>query len=207
MSGFEQLPPPLAPEPALFISGANRSDDLFMFFRGQVGGLVPGVRYSATVSVEIATETPSGCFGIGGAPGESVFVKAGASDVEPLPVLEGTYLRMNIDTGNQSQGGEQARGARQCRQLPSVRAVTSMGAQVLCGSIGTRTCHGIWGWPRLVAVRHRLGIRGQDANLLHERLRHLHAGLNNHSDTGRKRVPNRFDPRPANWTHLLEVHP
>ena len=124
MSGFEQLPPPLAPEPALFISGANRSDDLFMFFKGQVGGLVPGVRYSATVSVEIATDTPSGCFGIGGAPGESVFVKAGASDVEPLPVLEGDYLRLNIDTGNQSQGGEQAvvlgnvANSRPCEQSP-----------------------------------------------------------------------------------------
>ena len=124
MSGFEQLPSPLAPEPALFISGANRSDDLFMFFRGQVGGLVPGVRYSATVSVEIATDTPSGCFGIGGAPGESVFVKAGVSDVEPLPVLDGTYLRMNIDTGNQSQGGEQAAvlgnvaNSRPCEQSP-----------------------------------------------------------------------------------------
>ena len=69
MSGFEQPPPPLAPEMALFSSGANRSDDLFMFFGGQIGGLVPRVRYNATVSAEIATDTPSGCFGIGGAPG------------------------------------------------------------------------------------------------------------------------------------------
>ena len=124
MSGFEPLPPPLAPEMALFISGANRSDDLFMFFRGQIGGLVPGVRYNATVSVEIATDTPSGCFGIGGAPGESVYIKAGVSDVEPLPVLEGSYLRMNIDIGNQSTGGEQAvvlgnvANSRPCEQSP-----------------------------------------------------------------------------------------
>ena len=124
MSGFEPLPPPLAPEMALFISGANRSGDLFMFFRGQIGGLVPGVRYNATVSMEIATDTPSGCFGIGGAPGESVYIKAGVSEVEPLPVLEGSYLRMNIDIGNQSNGGEQAAvlgdvaNSRPCEQSP-----------------------------------------------------------------------------------------
>lgn len=61
MSGFGPLPSPLGPDEALFISGHNRSDDLFMFFRGQVGGLVPGARYNATVSVEIATDTPFGC--------------------------------------------------------------------------------------------------------------------------------------------------
>ena len=56
----------------------------------------------------MATDTPSGCFGIGGAPGESVYIKAGVSEVEPLPILEDSYLRMNIDIGNQSNGGEQA---------------------------------------------------------------------------------------------------
>ena len=122
MSGFGPLPAPLGPQQALFISGRNHSDDLFMFFNGQVGGLEPGVRYTATVSVGIATETPSGCVGIGGAPGESVFVKAGASAVKPLPVREGIYLRMNIDKGNQSQGGEQAvvlgnvANSRRCEQ-------------------------------------------------------------------------------------------
>ena len=85
---------------------------------------MPGAGYHATVSVEIATDTPSGCVGIGGAPGESVFVKAGASELEPLPVLEGNYLRMNIDIGNQSQGGEQAAvlgnvaNSRPCEQSP-----------------------------------------------------------------------------------------
>lgn len=61
ISGFGPLPSPLGPDEALFISGHNRSDGLFMFFRGQVGGLVPGARYNATVSVEIATDTPFGC--------------------------------------------------------------------------------------------------------------------------------------------------
>ena len=107
-SDHRPLPSPLQPRSALFISGVNHSDDLFMFFKGRIGGLVPGARYAVAVSVEIATDTRTGCFGVGGAPGESVFIKAGASAVEPLPVLVGSYLRMNIDIGNQSVGGDQA---------------------------------------------------------------------------------------------------
>ena len=108
MSDYRPLPSPLASKSALYLSGVNRSDDLFMFFKGQVGGLVPGARYGVSVSVEIATDTPAGCIGVGGAPGESVWIKAGVTDVEPVPVVEGTYLRMNIDIGNQSNSGEQA---------------------------------------------------------------------------------------------------
>ena len=108
VSDYRPLPPPLEPQSALFISGVNRSDDLFMFFKGQVDGLVPGARYAAFVSVEFATDTPAGCVGIGGAPGESVWIKAGATATEPLPVREGSYLRMNVDVGNQSNGGEHA---------------------------------------------------------------------------------------------------
>ena len=108
MSDHRSLPPPLESGSALYLSGVNRSDDLFMFFKGQVGGLVPGARYEVAVSAEIATDTPSGCIGIGGAPGESVWIKAGATTVEPLPVLVGTYLRMNVDIGSQSNSGEDA---------------------------------------------------------------------------------------------------
>ncbi|MDE0454311.1 MAG: hypothetical protein OXJ63_03260 [Gammaproteobacteria bacterium] len=107
-SGYRPLPSPLEPESALYLSGVNRSDDLVMFFKGQVAGLVAGAAYSVSVSVEIATDTPAGCVGVGGAPGESVWIKAGASEVEPLPVLRGSYLRMNIDIGNQSNGGGNA---------------------------------------------------------------------------------------------------
>ena len=41
-------------------------------------------------------------------PGESVWIKAGATVVEPLPVSDGSYLRMNIDIGSQSAAGGQA---------------------------------------------------------------------------------------------------
>ena len=107
-SGRRSLPPPLASESGLYISGVNRSDDLFMFFKGRVGGLVPGGRYSVTAGVEVATSVPAGCVGVGGAPGESVWIKVGASDIEPLPFLENGWLRMNVDIGGQSRGGENA---------------------------------------------------------------------------------------------------
>ena len=123
--GFADYPPrprsdlridfrsPRPPGPAgvalrLFLSGVNHSDDLFMFFKGPIPGLLPGTSYRATVSLEIATNTPVGCLGVGGAPGESVWIKAGVTAVEPLPVREGNYLRMNIDIGSQSAGGAHA---------------------------------------------------------------------------------------------------
>ena len=105
---YRAIPPPLDSRSGLFISGINQSADLFMFYRGALDGLTPGARYAATVSVEIATETPSGCFGVGGAPGESVWIRAGVSAEEPVPVSDGNHLRMNIDIGRQANGGTQA---------------------------------------------------------------------------------------------------
>ena len=108
MSDHRTLPAPLESGSGLYISGVNRSDDLFMFFKGPIDGLPADTRYTVTVSVEIVTDTPAGCFGVGGSPGESVWIKAGATPVEPLPVIDGAYLRMNVDIGNQSAGGSQA---------------------------------------------------------------------------------------------------
>ena len=91
----------------VYVQGHNRSDDLFMFLKRQVGGLRPNAAYAVSVSLDLATNVPTATFGIGGSPGESVFVKAGASTVEPV-AEEGRnrYLRMNIDKGNQANGGE-----------------------------------------------------------------------------------------------------
>ena len=122
-SGHGALPAPLASRSGLFISGINRSADLFMFFKGPIDGLQPG-RYEATVSLEVATDERAGCFGVGSPPGEGVTVKGGATEVEPLPVLEGSWLRMNIDVGSQSEGGTQAvvhgdiANSRRCEESP-----------------------------------------------------------------------------------------
>lgn len=107
-SDYRTLPPPLQSRSGLFLSGVNHSGGLFMFLKGSVSGLQPGALYTVTVNLEVATNTPTGCVGVGGPPGESVWIKAGVSAVEPLPVRNGSHLRMNIDVGAQSNGSEQA---------------------------------------------------------------------------------------------------
>ncbi len=91
----------------VYVQGHNRSDDLFMFLKRRVEGLQPDAAYIVEVSVDLATNVSAGLVGIGGSPGESVFVKAGASSVEPVTMEDRIgHLRMNIDKGNQSRGGE-----------------------------------------------------------------------------------------------------
>jgi hypothetical protein len=97
---------------ALRISGDNRSDDLFMFIKRKVDGLTPLANYSLNLEIQLASDSPEDAFGIGGGPGTSVFLKAGATGIEPVPILteepgfEDGYFRMNIDRGNQSLGGD-----------------------------------------------------------------------------------------------------
>ena len=91
----------------IYVQGHNRNDGLFMFLKRRVDGLRPNTACEVYVSVDLATNAPVGSVGIGGSPGESVFLKAGASTVEPLVEEDSNrYLRMNIDKGNQSRAGE-----------------------------------------------------------------------------------------------------
>lgn len=105
---YTTLPAPLdETQGALMLSGRNYSDDLFMFVKREITGLVPNKEYTMQFFVRFATNVPEGMVGIGGSPGESVYIKAGASTAEPIKVLEEDgYFRMNIDKGNQSQEGE-----------------------------------------------------------------------------------------------------
>ncbi len=106
---FEEamLPAPLDDtEGAIKLSGMNMSDDLFMYMKTGVSGLEPNTTYHVAFAVEFASDVPDGMAGVGGSPGESVFIKAGATTIEPLPEEDDMgYYRMNIDKGNQSQGG------------------------------------------------------------------------------------------------------
>jgi hypothetical protein len=93
----------------LRLSGDNRSDDLFMYVKRQITGLAPRAVYAIRLRFTLYTNAGEGCAGIGGAPGESVYVKAGAAAVEP-DAVESTdgELRMNLDKGEQSQDGADA---------------------------------------------------------------------------------------------------
>lgn len=108
-SGLRHLPPPLDQNrTGILLSGNNHSDDLFMFLTGRLTELEPGQNYSLKFLVEFATNAASGCLGVGGSPGDSVFVKVGASPIEPkAQAVAGDYT-MNLDKGNQATGGSDA---------------------------------------------------------------------------------------------------
>ena len=92
---------------AIRISGINRSDDLFMFIKRKVSGLRKNTTYEILFNVRLASNAPVGAVGIGGGPGESVYVKVGATTHEPKKELDDADIyRLNINKGNQSEGGE-----------------------------------------------------------------------------------------------------
>lgn len=91
------------------LSGNNHSDDLFMFVTKKFEGLEPNARYDFQFKLRFGTNAQKNCMGVGGAPGESVWIKAGASKTEPVAVNNGAGdLLMNIDKGNQAVGGSDA---------------------------------------------------------------------------------------------------
>ncbi|HEX8097185.1 MAG TPA: hypothetical protein VF507_04085, partial [Pyrinomonadaceae bacterium] len=95
-----------------YIQGNNHSDDLFMFLKRRLGpteGIVAGQTYELYFTLVFASSAPSGCGGIGGSEGDSVYLKAGALPAEPLALMDESRptpnLRMNVDKGDQSLGG------------------------------------------------------------------------------------------------------
>jgi hypothetical protein len=90
---------------SIMLSGNNHSDDLFMFMKKKLSGLSPNTDYTVVFDVELASNAPRGYAGTGGAPGESVFLKAGASGMEPKKVIESNQYTFNLDKGSQANAG------------------------------------------------------------------------------------------------------
>lgn len=108
---WSALPTPLnTAQNSLYISGNNHSDDLFMFIKKKITGLQPNTTYTIAFNIEFASIYPTNGVGVGGAPGEGVTMKAGATLIEP-DTIDGTMapgnpeLIMNIDKANQIQPG------------------------------------------------------------------------------------------------------
>jgi hypothetical protein len=109
-SGINTLPAELGEGTGFMLQGHNRSDDLFMYLSREIGfeeGLVPGQAYRIGFAVHLGSSAQAGCFGIGGAPAESVYFKVGAAPFEPTVSLEGDDYVINVDKSNQAQGGTQ----------------------------------------------------------------------------------------------------
>ncbi len=69
---------------------------------------MPNTSYNLVFEVELASNTPYGSVGAGGSPGESVYIKAGASQIEPKKMIEDNRYVLNVDKGNQSMPGVNA---------------------------------------------------------------------------------------------------
>lgn len=106
---YQDMPVPFADTKGWKLSGNNHSDDLFMAITGRIDNLESNRLYSVSLEVDFLSNSPQNCFGIGGAPGESVYIKLAASDSEPSNTIESEMYRINIDMGNQSQSGTQGR--------------------------------------------------------------------------------------------------
>lgn len=108
------LPPELEIDgTGYYLQGKNLPDDLFMFLKRRLGtedGVLPGQEYRIKYTIIFASNAPSGAVGIGGPPGEAVFLKAGASPVEPEVFLdtEKDYYLMNVDKGGGNSGSGEA---------------------------------------------------------------------------------------------------
>jgi len=102
--GIKALPKGFSGQ-GLMLSGHNRSDDLFMFIKRRITGLTPNSRYRASLKLNFLSNIGEGCYGIGGSPGESVFVKFGYAEQEPK---QAEYY-LNVPKGYQSEDGSQAK--------------------------------------------------------------------------------------------------
>ena len=96
---------------AFMISSMNRSDDIFMYIKKRLSaddGLRPNTTYLVTIEVTFATNAPAGAMGIGGAPGEAVYVKVGAASTDPMPVDKDGFYELSVDKGQQGTGSYNA---------------------------------------------------------------------------------------------------
>ena len=91
----------------LFISGNNHSDDLFMGYFKKIDGLAAGQKYEFNIKFKMATNVSGGMFGVGGSPGDSVYVKSGITAVKPENQIDDNgHFRLNIDGGHQGESGK-----------------------------------------------------------------------------------------------------
>jgi hypothetical protein len=101
------LPEPLdgGGKKGLLISSHNRPDDIFMFLARKVDGLKPNSTYHLSMDIQFASDAPESAFGIGGAPGLSVHMKAGGSHIEPKVTETNGRHVFNLSKGDQGEGG------------------------------------------------------------------------------------------------------
>jgi hypothetical protein len=91
---------------ALYMGATNLSDDLLLYTYRKVTGLLPNNSYTGQFTVTFASDAPAGCVGVGGSPGESVWLIGAVSGTKPENRQTREDFRLNISRGNQSTAGD-----------------------------------------------------------------------------------------------------
>ncbi len=107
ISELAQMPIPYEFRKGIMFRWDNYSDDIKGFIKKKITGLNINSQFIIDFRVDVLTSIPEGCLGIGGAPGESVRVKASLLTEEPKKYIDlssSSYL-MDIDDG-QSGGAD-----------------------------------------------------------------------------------------------------
>lgn len=87
---------------SLMLSGNNKNNDLFMYVKKKIEGLRANSEYTLNFGVELASDLNASLFNHGGA----LYLKAGASNIEPRSLIDDGKYVMNIDKGNHATDGE-----------------------------------------------------------------------------------------------------
>ena len=104
------LPAPFADKTGWWLYGSNHSDDLLMAIKGRIAGVRANTLYRVALELDFISNVEGGCFGVGGSPGDSVFVKLAAATKEPVNrVDDGNHYRISTDVGNQANGGTEGK--------------------------------------------------------------------------------------------------
>ena len=97
----DDVPESLLTKRSHMLSGKNLNKDLFMYLKRKVDQLKPNTDYTITFTIELASNLKNP-LSIGG----SVYLKAGATHIEPKSVIEAGNYVLNIDKGDGGIAGE-----------------------------------------------------------------------------------------------------
>ncbi|WP_332853694.1 hypothetical protein [Duganella sp. S19_KUP01_CR8] len=108
-SGWKDLPAPLSGK-GYYLVSHNNSDDVLTYATRQLEGFIPTTKYAVTFEMRYATDAATGCMGVGGSRGESVWMVVAANYYNINTVEQpGGHFRMNLDRGNQAVSGTQGK--------------------------------------------------------------------------------------------------
>lgn len=90
---------------SIMLSGNNRSTELFMYLKRKLDGLSPNTVYTLTFNVSLFADAQQQGLVEEIAAGENVYLKVGATSIEPKSLIDRDRFIMNIDKGSLHESG------------------------------------------------------------------------------------------------------